>query len=176
MTEGVLSPNPFLDPYNIPQGGKITKVGEKLTKLEIPNIQTLVYKTTNNVEDLAAVNVNDALLRAGITPRQPVVFKDEAAFGIELPLMLLGTPAPSSQVSPATLQTGKVIGRYIPTNIQEAKDVLHLIVPQRSGSKNTAFDINELRQIARNLQLPASGNKDVLANSIRSHIIQEYQL
>jgi hypothetical protein len=171
--------NPFLDPFSTPQGGIVAAPGQPLRRLQVPSIQTLVFKTTENTGNLAAVNVSDALVRAGITPRQPVLFRDET-IGIELNLNLFGaTPAvaeTTSQVTAADIQTGQVVGRSIPTNFREARSVLHLITAQRTGSRNVAFNINELKRIARNLDLPANGNKDVLANRIRTSIIDFYNL
>ena len=171
--------NPFLDPFSTPQGGSVAAPGQPLSRIPIPAIHTLVFKTTEDSGNLAAVNVSDALLRAGITPRQPVLIRDETV-GIELNLNLFGTAATSgemtAQVTPAELQTGQVVGKIIPTNFREARTVLHLITAQRTGSRNVAFNINELKKIARNLDLPANGNKDVLANRIRTAIIEFYNL
>lgn len=171
--------NPFLDPFSTPQGGTVANQGQPLSRLQIPQIQTLVFKTTENSGNLAAVNVSNALLRAGITPRQPVLIRDET-IGIELNLNLFGTSATvgetPSQITPAELQTGQVVGKIIPTNFREARSVLHLITAQRSGSRNVAFNINELKKIARNLDLPATGNKDVLAHRIRTAIIEFFNL
>lgn len=170
--------NPFLDPYSAPQGGRMANPGQPLQRLQIPPIQTLVRKTTETSGSLAMVDVSDVLNRAGITPREPVLVQDEQ-IGIQLNLSLFTTAISNqtpSQVTPAELQTARGVGRRVPTNYREARDVLHLIVPQRTGSRNDAFNINELKRIARNLNLAATGNKDVLANNIRSEIIRFFNL
>lgn len=176
--EIVLLQNPFLDPYSVPQGGKVAGLGERLIQIQVPAIQTLVYKTTNTSGYLAAVNVSEALLKAGITPRQPILIRDET-IGIELNLNLLGTGSvsgvTSAQMTPAELQ-GQTVGKVIPRNVREARNVLHMITAQRTGTTNRSFDINELKKIARNLDLPSTGNKDVLANRIRTHIIDYFNL
>lgn len=171
--------NPFLDPFTTPQGGVVVAAGQPLSRIQIPAIHTLVRKTSETSGSLAAVNVSDALLRAGITPRQPVLIRDEA-IGIEISLSLVGGTSTSieanTQITPADLQAGQVVGKIIPTNFREARSVLHLITAQRTGNRNAAFNINELKKIARNLDLPANGNKDVLANRIRTSIIEFFNL
>lgn len=166
--------NPFLDPYNTPQGGRLSLVGQQLKPLEIPPIRTLIQKPTDTTGTLTFVNISEALSR--VTPRENFVVKDETV-GIELNLSLFGASmtgqAPGGN-TPVELQTGQTVGRVIPTNISEALENLHLITGQRTGSKNVAYNINELRQIARNLNLPSNGNKDDLATRIREHVTGFY--
>ncbi|CAN5891690.1 hypothetical protein BH23THE1_BH23THE1_32480 [soil metagenome] len=171
--------NPFLDPFASHPETRVAALGQPLSRIFIPPIKTLIFKTADNSGNLAAVNVNDALSRAGITPQQPILVSDEN-IGIELNLNLFGgssnvneTP---SQVTPAEVQSGQVVGTIIPTTYREAKSVLHLITAQRTGSRNVAFNITELKRIAKNLDLQASGNKDVLANRIRTAIIGFFNL
>ena len=177
-TDIVALQNPFLDPFNIPKGGSVVKLGQPLSKIQVPNIQTLVYKTAELSGNLAVVDVSEALNKAGITPREPVLFKDETV-GIELNISLFGAPPSTQQtqsdISPA-ITTGQTIGRRIPNNYREARDMLHLITAQRTGSKNIAFNINELKQIAKNLHLQANGNKDALAARIRTAVIELFNL
>jgi hypothetical protein len=169
--------NPFLDPYLVPRGGTLSNPGEPLNRIEVPPIHTLIYKASVTFGLLASVNINDALLRAGITPQQPVLVRD-AIIGIELNLNLPGTAAPPSAsfLSPAQLQTGQTVGKIIPTNLKEAYNVRHMINAQRTGNRNVSFDINELKQISKNLNLSASGNKDVLANRINTAINAYYNI
>lgn len=175
----VAQQNPFLDPFSSPPGGIVTVQGVPLSRIKIPAIQTLVSKTAENSGNLATVSVNDALLKAGITPRQTVLTSNEA-IGIELNLNLFGNMPTvgniSAQLTPAELQTGQVVGRIIPTSFPEARSVLHLITSQRTGSRNIAFNINELKRIAKSLGLQAIGNKDVLANRIRTEIVEFYNI
>lgn len=168
-----LAPTPFLNPHAVPHSGKITGPDEPLSRIQMPTINTLVSKTINSEESLTAVNVNDILLRAGVTPRQPVRVKDET-IGIELNLNLTGST--NAQISPAELQTGQIMGKAIPTNLREARDALHMITAQRKGTTNKAFAIGELKTIARNLDLPVNGSKDIIANRIRSHVIEYFHL
>jgi hypothetical protein len=172
-----LSSTPFLYLGTVPQSGKITGPNEPLSRIQVPLIQTLVSKTINENENLGAVNVNEILLRTGITPRQPVRIKDET-IGIELSLNLGGNSSrfSSAQISPAELQTGQTMGKFVPTNLREARDALHMITSQRKGTTNRAFAIGELKTIARNLDLPSTGSKDILANRIRSHVIEFFHL
>lgn len=170
-----LSSTPFLTLGSVPQSGRITGPNEPLSRIQVPLIQTLVSKSTNGNQDLGTVNVNDILLRAGITPRQPVRIKDET-IGIELSLNLGGNSSSSAQISPAELQTGQTMGKFVPTNLREARDALHMITSQRKGTTNRAFAIGELKTIARNLDLPSTGSKDILANRIRSHVIEFFHL
>ena len=170
--------NPFLDPFSTPQGATTALPGQPLSRIQIPPIRTLVRKTIDSTGSLTMVNVGEALNRAGITPRETVLVRDET-IGIELNLSLFGTAIQEqtpSEVTPSEIQTGQVVGRRIPTNYREARDVLHLIVAQRTGSRNEAFNINQLKMIAKNLNIQSTGNKDVLANRIRTSIIEFYNL
>lgn len=168
-----LTTSPFLNPRTLPQGGRITGPNEPLTRIQIPPIQTLISKSVNINENLGAVNVNDVLLRSGVTPRQPIRIRDEV-IGIELNLSLTGNPL--GQVSPAELQIGQTMGKFIPTTLHEARDALHMITAQRKGTTNRAFAIGELKTIARNLDLSSTGSKDILANRIRAHVIGVFNL
>ena len=167
--------NPFLDPYSTPQGGISSITGQPLPRLQIPIIQTLIYRTEETRGTLSLVDVRETLAQAGITPREPVLIRDEAV-GIELNLNLFGAGLHTPTAPVSTGLSAQTLGRQIPTTFREAHSVLNLITPQRSGSKNTAYGINELKQIARNLNIPSTGNKDVLANRIRTEIIQYFGL
>jgi len=172
-----LASNSFLQPASVLRGGKITGPNEPLSRIQVPLIQTLISKTTNGTESLGLIDVNDILSRAGITPRQPIKIVDET-IGVELNLNLIGNASgsTSAQISPAELQTGQTMGKFIPTNLREARDALHMITSQRKGTTNRAFAIGELKTIARNLDLPCNGSKDILANRIRSHVIGVFNL
>ena len=172
-----LTTTPFMNPRSLPPSGRITGQNEPLFRIQVPLIQTLVSKSTSSNENLGAVNVSDVLLRAGITPRQPVRIRDET-IGIELNLNLTGNSSGSisGQISPAELQTGQTMGKFVPTTLREARDALHMITAQRKGTTNRAFAIGELKTIARNLDLSSTGSKDILANRIRSHVIEVFNL
>lgn len=173
-----LSSNPFLDPYQPLRGAVITYVGQPLSRIEVPPIQTLVHKTEDTPQSLSVVDVSQVLNRAGITPRESVLIRDEL-IGIELDINVFGT-APSSgmsgSVSPADMQMGQTVGRNIPTNMKEARDSLEFITAQRTGGNHKNFGINDLKKIAKNLHLPTTGNKDVLVNRIRTAVIDYYNL
>lgn len=172
--QSVIGQNPFLDPFSTPVGGRIGEHGQPLTRLQIPAINTLVFKTVESTGNLLMVDVSDALQQAGITPREPVLVGDED-IGIQLNLNIFGveglqTPA---QINPAEIG-GQTVGRRLPTDYREARDVLHLITAQRTSKRadtqNATFKIAELKRIARNLNLHSGGNKDVLANRIRTAV------
>lgn len=164
--------NPYLDPYLDLPGGKSSVVGQPLAPLNIPPIQTLLSKRGKPIGNLTMVQVADTLARAGIVPEEPVYVREENV-GIELNLNLYGAAAPSTTQT-SDLDMGHTVGRSIPKDFREARNVLQLIVPSRSGSKNTAFNIAELRQIAKNLNLPSSGDKKTIADRIRSAVIGFY--
>jgi hypothetical protein len=173
-TSSTLFDNPFLDPFASPKGGVMVELGQPLIRLEIPDIRTLIYKTSSS-GSLSMINMNQVLTSAGITPRQPILVQDENV-GIELNLNILENRTSNVQINSADLPSGQTIGRKIPANAREARDVLHLISSQRAGSSNNAFSINELKKIARNLNIPATGSKDVLVNNIRNYIIDFFDL
>lgn len=171
MTESGLFQNPFLDPYATLQGGVVAPVGAPLTPLDIPPIQTLVYKTGETQGGLSLVRVPAALSQTGAATLQPFVVRNEAV-GIELSLAALGAPtaAPVGGIPlPSTVQA-------LPANMREAREVLTMISAQRTGSKSRVFGISELKQIARNLNLPSTGNKDELASRLRTAIIDYFNL
>lgn len=158
-----------------------TNPGQPLRRIEIPSVNTLINKPLTTTAPISMVEVGERLRQAGITPKEPVLHKDEAV-GIELSLNLFSSnaaPQIMSQTNTIDITSGvqgQIVGRYIPTNPKEAKDMLHLISTQRTGKKNGAFGINELKKIARNLDLPATGNKEDIANRIRTHIISFFNL
>lgn len=172
MIESSLFQNPFLDPYASLEGGTVSSLGAPLSRLQIPPVQTLVYKTDNNRGSLSMVSA-PALLSSAVTPsQQPIVVRNEAV-GIELSLAAIGT---LGQPPPSTTPGGTAAAQALPTNMREARDVLTMITPQRTGSKSRVYGIYELKQIARNLNLPSTGNKDVLASRIRTAIIEYFNL
>lgn len=171
-SSAILEQNPFLDPFDIPVGGKISDRNQPLTRLQIPNISTLVFKTEESAGNLLMINISDALQQVGVTPQRSILPEDEEV-GIRLDLNLFGTEniQTASQVNPSEIG-GQTVGRRIPTNYHEARDALHMIVAQRTGKQNYAFGIADLKRIARNLNLSSSGNKDVLANRIRTAVTE----
>lgn len=170
-SSAIMEQNPFLDPFNIPQGGHVSEKGQPLIRLQIPPIHTLVYKTDESTGNLFMIDAGDAFQQAGVTPSRPILTEEED-IGIQLDLNVFGIDALQipSQMNPAEIG-GQTLGRNIPTNYQEARNVLHLIVMQRAGSQNAAYNITDLKRIARNLDLSPSGSKAVLANRIRTAII-----
>lgn len=60
----------------------------------------------------------------------------------------------------------------IPRTIHEARNVLHLINPQQTNYQE--YNINELRAIADNLEIPSGGDRDKLVNNIRNYIKEWY--
>jgi hypothetical protein len=173
--ESGLFQNPFLDPYASLQGGTVSNVGNPLTRLQVPPINTLLYKTEEPRGRLGMVSVPEALSRTGLTTQQPMLVRNEA-IGIELSLATMATPG-----QPPPITSGGVAPvpggiQAIPTNMREAREVLSMITPQRTGSKSRVFGINDLKQIARNLNLPSTGNKDVLASRIRTAVIEYFNL
>jgi hypothetical protein len=176
MAAQTIAVNPFLDPYSTPPGGRLSQVGQPLNPLQLPPIHTLIRIPTGATGALTLVNVGEALSR--VTPRENFVVRDETV-GIELNLSLFGaamTGQAPGGITPVELQTGQTVGRIIPTNFREARENLHLITAQRTGSRNVTYNINELRRIARNLDLPSNGNKDVLAARIRSAVIEFFNI
>ena len=176
IAESGLFQNPFLDPYAPLHGGTVSPVGAPLTRLQIPPVETLVYRTGENRGGLSMVSVPAALSRTGSAAQQPVVVRNEAV-GIELSLAAVGSRGqPPPPITPAGTSPVQAASQPIPTNMREAREVLSMITPQRTGSKSRVFGINELKQIARNLNLPSTGNKDVLASRIRTAIIEYFNL
>jgi hypothetical protein len=173
--------NPFLDPYDTPVGGQLASPGQPLQQLAVPPIQTLIYQTDRSATSLAMVSVESALKEEDVTPSQPTTTEaDNVGIGLDINLLTTGaqqpTTTPSTVGSQQPVTTGQTMGRQIPTNMHEARGMLHLISPLRTGRKNEAFNIGELRQIARNLNIPTSGKKEELANRIRGAIIEFFNL
>lgn len=149
--------------------------GRPLNRLILPEVRTLISQPAGPVPQLAEVNV--ARVLSVTRPQEvtrPVPVSSTDTVGIQLTLNLLDTTPSGGSINPSQAQA--VIDRRIPTNAREARDMLDYIVPQRSGSENRAFGINELKQICKNLNLPTNGNKADLANRIRSYIIELFNL
>jgi hypothetical protein len=174
-SESGLFQNPFLDPYASLQGGIVSGPGIPLARLQVPPIDTLLYKTGETRGRLGMVNVPEALSRTGTLAHQPVSVWNEAV-GLELSLASLSTPGQAPPITTTGVVPVQGAIQAIPTNMREAREVLPMITPQRTGSKSRVFGINDLKQIARNLNLPSTGNKDVLASRIRTAIIEYFNL
>ena len=115
--------------------------------------------------------MTERLTKAGATPQQNIILNNEAV-GIELDLKMFGggTTVPQTGTGPQTLK------RRLPTNHAEARDMLPLIQETRSGKKVNAFNVNELKIIARNLNEPTTGNKTDLARRIRAAVMKFYNI
>lgn len=174
MEADLMDVNPFIDPYTTIPGGEISKYGEPLIRLSSPNIKTLVYKTQKSAGDLRIIDIADVVRIANIMPDEHIL-QENSEMGLQLDLNLFGTEGSqsSSQINPAEISS-KSISRHIPTTYREARDVLHLITDQRTGKTNASFGVTELKRIARNLDLPGIGNKDVLAARIRKAVMTLY--
>lgn len=173
--ESGLFQNPFLDQYTSLDGGVVSPAGSPLVRLPIPQIDTLLYKTGETQNRLRMMNVPESLSRAAHLPQQPILVRNEA-IGIELTLPTIGnlTQAPPITTTGVTPVQGVI--KNLPKNMREALEVLPMITSQRRGSKSQVFGIEDLKQIARNLDLPSTGDKDVLAARLRTAIIEYFNL
>lgn len=170
--------NPFFDPFSELKPGTIVGPDQPLPRIQIPYISTLVSKSQESKGTLIMVNVGEALNKAGITPREPILAVNEG-IGIELNLNLFSSTTGMQtpiQMNPTEITGTQTVGRDIPKDAREVRNVLHLITGQRTGSRHDSFNINELKKIARNLNLSTNGNKDAIANRIRTHIEEFFNL
>jgi len=169
--------NVFYDPYVTIPSATVSQAGQPLARLIIPPIQTLIYKTqpaTRIIPMIEAPLPSGQVTPAGVTT--PVTPAREETGGIVLNLNLLGGAPPSEpQINPAQIPS-QSLGTRIPTKPREVLEVLHMITAKKAGSKNEAFTLVELKQIAKNLHLPVLGNKDGIATSIRNYIIEFFNL
>ena len=159
--------NPCLNP--ISPGGIMSEPNQPLTRLFVPNIATLISGAPPIPIELATI-----ALALDVDESNRLVSGNDIQVGTEINLSVFGK-SKFGQINPAEIPVSGS-GRHIPRNRAEARDILHLIVPSRAGAKNTAFRVNELKIIARNLGLSLSGNKDELVNRIRTDIINYFQL
>jgi len=175
MGSELIKINPFLDPFSPPKGGEIAEPNQPLIKLDIPDIKTVIHKTTESLGQLSMVSITKAFTDAGQIPQKQVLGTDQN-IGIKLDISMLSVGTKTLvQSNPSEIQTGTIRGR-IPCTPAEVKQNLHLVSTKRTSSTSKNYSITELKQIAKCLQLPASGNKDVLANNIRNYIQELYGL
>src|SRR5665648_205204 len=170
-----MAQNPFLLSYRVPEGGRLTVQGQPLSRLQIPQVTTLISQPSGPISTLAEVNVARAFLE--LTPSEQVnlqIVGPDDPLGMQLNPNIVMDPSVGGTINPAQAQA--IINRRIPTNAREARDMLAFIIVSRTGSENRAFGINELKQICKNLNLPASGSKAELATRIRSYIIEFFNL
>jgi hypothetical protein len=172
------SKNPFLDPYSVPPSGKLANENERLFRVRVPEIQTLIYESTDRPLLLSSVPVSSNLnTRNAIASEPAATDAGNVGIGLDISLLTMGAQ-PTSPIpkESSSIRSGQTMGRQIPTNMHEARNMLHLISPLRTGKKNEAFNIGELKQVARNLNIPTSGKKEELANRIRSSIVEFFNL
>lgn len=152
--------------------GAMVQFGQPLRRLQIPNIQTLISTPEQSgvapIENVSIVSVIDT---AKFVNHVPV--EGERVLGITI-----DTRIPGQQImAPGTSQeqfASQGVGRQIPRSFQEARNVLGMINPGRSGKKGNAFSQAELKKIAQNLSLPSSGSKAELANRLIQAITSFY--
>jgi len=171
----LVSTNPVLDYQTMVRRGVLVNRGQPLQKIVVPPIRTLIYESTDKIPSLAMVTVQTALAAENvILNRDAETDATNVGIGLDISLLTLGSQAPS-QIS-STMGDGRITGRQIPTNMHEARAVINQISPTRAGAKNEAYGITELRQIARNLNIAASGKKEELANRIRKEVMEFFNL
>lgn len=163
--------NIFFDLRATVPSGNVSVSNRAMESLQIPPINTLIYKTKPTTTGLSRISPSAPGSPAGRTIERPGELP-----GIILNLSLAGmTPQMDTQITPAEVPT-QTLGRTIPTNPRETLDMLHLITGQKAGKRNATYTISELKQIAKNLQLNAQGSKEILANRIRTHITEYFNL
>lgn len=170
--------NPFLDPEVEISRGKLSIAGEPLRTLILPDISTLISTTENQKEDLITVKLINSFAEQIVVEEEEKPIKNDLV-GFELNFDFYDTadlnPGSSmSQINQASL--GKTLGNVLPTTMREALNVLHLITPRRKGAANESFGIHELRTIAKSLNIPSNGNKDVLAMRITKTVTEFFNI
>ena len=167
--------NIFFDPYVSVTTGSVSVTGGPLQRLHVPSVQTLIYKTKEQPKTIPKIQLN--VPAAPVTDLRPVQQKDEPG-GIRLNLNLLGITTPAQNEGQLNLSDmeSQSVSEGVPSNVTEARNQLHRITSQKSGSTNKAFTLPQLKKIARNLNLPALSGKDALANSIRSYVMRYFGL
>lgn len=128
------------------------------TPLRLPSVQTIIKKIPISDEPLPVIDYAQKE-----PPASAAVGVHPVEIGIELSVEDTESP-PARQ-----------IGERLPQTLEEAYENLDLIKAQRTGSRNRTYNANQLRQIAKNLDLPSTGNKDVLANRIRDKVMEFYR-
>lgn len=167
-----MNENPFLDQYNQPDEGKVSIEGNPLNRIFIPDIETLVSENSRVSRQLPSINIQSLLAKAGQTPVKPAPFNGNTGIMLDVNLTKNeGSSLPENVNLGGTYQTGV----KLPTTLEEARDKLALIVPERAG-RNGKFGVNHLQQIARNLGIESHGNKAAIANRIRSAVITHFNL
>jgi len=150
------------------EGGRMSEQGQPLFRLNIPNIQTLISRSTETEGGaLSTVEIASMIANQNFTPL-PV----EQAPGIIIDTSIPGRPSVPEAGPVITSQT---VGRVLPRTFDEVQRSLSLITPTRAGKKNPAYTLSELKIIAQNLSLPSSGvNKESLANLIIRKVTEYY--
>lgn len=167
--------NPFLDTNDPPIGGYITSFGEPLSRITVPKINTLIVKIGEYTTMLGMSEASLEFPNVGVNVDNIIVRNE--SIGIQLNLNSWSSVSTERTNSGHIMtSTGQVVGKRIPRNFTEAREMLQFISPKRTGSENQSFDVQELKQIARNLNLATTGIKEVLANRIISAVNEFFGL
>jgi hypothetical protein len=162
--------SPFLSTEEPVVGGHLSNPGQPLARLQIPQITTTISRQSEAGTSLSSIDVGEIPIRQ--TNIRPVTAQEQD-IGITLDTGIPGrTEVPGTPQMFA--QTTQGVGRQLPRTYEEVRNVISLIAPGRTGKKTNTFLVVELRKIAQNLNLPSSGNKETLANTILQAVRSYY--
>lgn len=141
----------------------MTLPGGPLARIALPEVSTLLQKTPSERSQISQVPVS--MLPSSIGVEQGQTIRASEGIGIDLTISVMtGREGRRSAIETTA----------IPTTRREAREVLHLISPDRTGGKVKTYDIAALKQIAKNIGIASSGNKAQLANNIRRAVEETF--
>jgi hypothetical protein len=143
--------------------GMLTNPDEPLFRLRIPNIQTLISRRVENERpEIGMVGLQTAV--------ESQKFVSKAIGREDVIGITIDTSVPGLQIGPVMTENQPVlaqsVGKQLPRTYEEARNNLSLIVPGRAGKRTNVYKLEDLKAIARNLNLPSTGNKETIANTI----------
>jgi len=138
-----------------------------LNRLTIPNFNTLIFQVEGTQESFISISLNQAVKEYSDQEAVPA----STEFGIKIDVSLTNEVSRGPQsVAEAGLDSQSV-GVSLPRDFNEARNNLARIQPK--APRKIGYQLDELRRIAQNLNLPSGGNKAVVSNTI-IQAIQEY--
>lgn len=151
-------------------GGVLAAPGQKLNRLQIPNIQTLISRTEEPGVAPSSIQIGSLIgSQAKNLVSRPLTI-EEQTIGITLDVNVTGRQlAPAGESGPVGSQS---VGRKIPSTYFEARDAASLIIPGRAGKRSNVFKLEELKIIAQRLGIPATGGKTVVATNILNRLFE----
>ena len=127
--------------------------------IQFPNVQTKLQ-----------VQTKEAQLALGFLPPQAVPVATQA--------IVFNPNAPTFNVAydiQKAIQEELPAEKRLPKNLKETYEVLDMISMERTSKNRRVFDIGEIKQIAKNLEISPTGNKTEIVRRVRQAVLNYHK-